>query len=115
MNSIEAALAAIDALMPGEKINYTQIAQDYGVVRSTLTRRHQGVSVSRNTKAENQQVLHPQQEQELLRYVEHLTRQGLPPTRSMIQNFALQIAKKELGEHWVDCYMQRYQVNLISS
>lgn len=40
MEPIEAALAAIESLEPGEKPNYTQIAQTYGVVRSTLTRRH---------------------------------------------------------------------------
>jgi transposase-like protein len=40
MGSIEAALAAIEALQPGEVINYTQIAQKYGVVRTTLSRRH---------------------------------------------------------------------------
>jgi hypothetical protein len=41
MSAIEAALAAIDALELGEKISYTQISNQYGVVRSTLTRRHQ--------------------------------------------------------------------------
>ncbi|KAF2844268.1 hypothetical protein T440DRAFT_525826 [Plenodomus tracheiphilus IPT5] len=43
--------------------------------------------------------LHVQQEQELPRYIERLTRQGIPPTRSIIQNFASQIAKKELRKH----------------
>jgi transposase-like protein len=57
MEPIEAALAAIESLEPGEKPNYTQIARDYGVVRSTLTRRHQRVSASRDTKAQNQQAI----------------------------------------------------------
>ena len=73
MESIEAALAITESLKPGDKPNYTQIAQDYGVVRSTLTRRHQRVSALRNTKAQNQQALHPQQEQELLQYIKRLT------------------------------------------
>ncbi|KAF2843860.1 hypothetical protein T440DRAFT_411275, partial [Plenodomus tracheiphilus IPT5] len=115
MDPIKAALTAIESLQPGEKVNYTKIAEIYGVERRTLARRHQGISTSRHDKAQNQQSLHVQQEQELLRYIERLTRQGLPPTRSMIQNFASQIAKKELGKHWVDRYIQRYQVNLISS
>lgn len=113
MSSIEAALAAIDALKPREKLNYKKIADKYGCNRTTLARRHQGVSASRNTKAENQQALHPRQEQELLRYIEHLTRQGLPPTRAMIRRFASEIAKKELGKNWVDRYIQRYEVKLI--
>jgi hypothetical protein len=32
MSSIQAALAAIASLGPGEEINYTQIAKTYGVV-----------------------------------------------------------------------------------
>ena len=89
MSSIQAALAAIASLDPGEEINYTQIAKTYGVVRSTLTQRHQGISSPRATRYENQQALHLQQELELLRYIERLTKRGLPPTRAMIRNFAL--------------------------
>jgi hypothetical protein len=113
MSSIEAALAAIEALEPGEKLVYTQIAAQYGVNRRTLARRHQRVVSSRSIKAQNQQALYPQQEQELLRYIKHLTRQGLPPTRPMIRRFALSIARKELGVHWVDRFVERHQVELI--
>jgi hypothetical protein len=74
MSSIEAALAAIKALEPGEKLVYTKIAEKFGVDRSTLARRHQRVASSRSVKAQNQQALHPQEEQELLRYIERLTR-----------------------------------------
>jgi phage protein D len=112
MGSIEAALAALESLKPGDKINYTQSAAKYSVERTMLVRRHQGVSTSRATQAENQRALHPHQEQELLQYIERLTRQGLPPTRSMIRNFGSQIAKKELGIHWVDRYIQHYRVDL---
>ena len=93
MSPIEAALAAIEALEPGEKLVYAEIARKYGVLTSTLSQRHRGVSSSRATKAQNQQALHPQQELELLRYIEHLTRQGLPRTRPMIRRFASDIAK----------------------
>jgi hypothetical protein len=40
MSSIEAALAAIESLKPGEKLIYTQIAAQYSVDRRTLARRH---------------------------------------------------------------------------
>jgi hypothetical protein len=114
MSPIEAALAAIEALEPGEKLVYTHIAAEYGVDRRTLARRHQGATVSRDTQAQNLQALHPQQEQELVRYIERLTRQGLPPTRPMIRRFASDITKKELGKGWVDRFIQRYQVDLVS-
>jgi hypothetical protein len=105
MSLIEAALAAIKALEPGEPLVCTHIAATYGVDRRTLARRHQRVVSSRSIKAQNQQALHPQQELELLRYIERLTRQDLPPTRPMIQRFGSEIAKKELGVHWVDRFV----------
>jgi hypothetical protein len=114
MDPIEAALAAIESLEPGEKLVYAQIAKKYGVEPTTLARRHKGASTSRNTKAQNQQALHPQQEAELVRHIERLNRQGLPPTRAMIRNFASQIAQRELGEHWVDRFVQRHPDELIS-
>jgi hypothetical protein len=114
MSSIEAALAAIESLEPGEQFSYRKVAVEYHCNRTTLARRHQGLASSRSTMAENQQALHPQQELELLRYIERLTRQGLPPTRPMIRRFASDIAKRELGKGWVDRFIARYKVDLIS-
>jgi hypothetical protein len=37
MEPIEAALAAVEMFEPGEIPTHTRVAQDYGVVRSTLT------------------------------------------------------------------------------
>ena len=45
MEPIDAALAAIQALGPGEKLVYSQIAKRYGVERTTLARWHQGLSI----------------------------------------------------------------------
>jgi hypothetical protein len=114
MSSIEAAIAAIESLEPGEKFSYRQIAQQYRCSRVALAKRHQGLATSRATQAQNQQSLPPQQEQELIRYIKRLTEQGLPPTQAMIQNFASQIAHRELGVHWVDCFVKQYPEQLIS-
>ena len=114
MGSIEAALAAIDSLEPGESINYTKIASNYQVDRSTLARRHQAISTPRIVKAINQRKLSPQQEQELIRYIEKLTQRGLPPTRPMIQNFAACIAKTSVSKAWVTRFINRNSTHLIS-
>jgi hypothetical protein len=114
MTPIEAALAAIKLLGPTEKISYRQIARDYGCSPAMLARRHQHVMGSCSTKAENQQTFHPQQELELLGYIERLMAQDLPPTQAMMRNLALQIAQREVGVHWVDCYVQQHQDKLIS-
>ncbi|KAH8634158.1 pogo transposable [Alternaria alternata] len=99
MSSIEAALAAFESLEPEEPLVYSRIANTYGCSRITLARRHQHLQASRSDAAHNRQAVRPQQEQELLRYIERLTRQGLPPTWSMIRRFASSIAGKELGVH----------------
>ena len=43
MAPIDDALAELELLEPGEEYSYRKIAAKYGVVRSTLTRRHQGL------------------------------------------------------------------------
>ena len=77
MRSIEAAIAAIEALEPGESFTYTEIAAAHGVERVTLSRRHQQSQASRATQAVKQRKLDPQQELELVRYIEGLTKRRL--------------------------------------
>lgn len=67
MDSIEAALAEIESLGPGEKVNYSKIARKYGVDRSTLSRHHRGVQGSREDQYENQRILNDQQAKELIK------------------------------------------------
>jgi hypothetical protein len=114
MGAIEDAIAAIESLEPGEKFSYRRIAATYGCSHSALSKRHQGITGLRSTVAENQQALHPQQEQELLHYIKQLTERGLLPTRAIIQRFGSDIAKRELGKGWVNRYIQRYNVYLVS-
>jgi hypothetical protein len=46
MDPIDAAIAYLESLDPTEKINYTQVAKNYGVNCSTLSKRFCGVQVS---------------------------------------------------------------------
>ncbi|KAJ8118951.1 hypothetical protein OPT61_g161 [Boeremia exigua] len=66
MEPINAALAEIDSLEPGESFTYTGIAKKHGVDRSTLARRHRRVQVPREVSDRNQPKLTPQQEEELV-------------------------------------------------
>jgi hypothetical protein len=112
--SIDAALEELAALEPGQTFSYSAIAKEYGVVRSTLTRRHKAMSTSINNKNANQQRLTPQQEIELVKYIEELSRRHLPPTREMIQNFASPIAQNPVSESWVTRFINRHSIHLIS-
>jgi hypothetical protein len=113
MDPIEAAIAAIELREPGKPFSYRKIAKEFGVVVSTLTRRHQRVTQSRADGNANQRNLSQQQEAELLRYITRLTERGLPPTRQMIQSFASCIAKKEVSISWVDRFIKRNSESLL--
>jgi hypothetical protein len=115
MDPINAAVAAIDSLKPGEDFTYAGIAKIRGVERSTLSRRHRRVTRAREVTSQNRQKLNQQQERELLRYIERLTERGLPPTRQMIGNFAACIAKEDVSMSWVDRFVKRYPEALIRS
>ncbi|KAF2677753.1 hypothetical protein K458DRAFT_465835 [Lentithecium fluviatile CBS 122367] len=114
MAAIDAALAAIDSLKRGEKVNYTHIAAEYGVARSTLSKRHRGVQRSNAERIIKCRNLNISQESALVEYIKALHKRGLPPTRQMVRNFALEIAKKEVGKCWVDRFMGRHKDRLIS-
>ncbi|KAF1936662.1 hypothetical protein EJ02DRAFT_459345, partial [Clathrospora elynae] len=98
MSPIEAAVAAIELLEPGEPFTCTAIAHAHGVNRVTLAQRHKHSQVSSEARAIKQQKLDPQQELELVQYIEGLKRRALPPTREMIKIFASQVAKEPVGE-----------------
>lgn len=67
----------------------------------------------REAKELDQKKFTPQQEDELVLYMEDLTRRGLPPTRNMVRNFASTIAHERVSESWVTRFYYRYEHNLI--
>ena len=111
MNPIQEAIAEIESRDPGEQFSYQQIAKKYGVNRVTLMRRHKHETEDYGVR---NQSLHPEREAELVRYIETLTERRLPPTRTMIQQFASQLAGKPVSESWVDRYLRRHPNHLIS-
>jgi len=114
MGDLEAALAALASLKTGEKINYTKTAKEYGVSRSTLSKRHRGVQGTYAEKHENQRLLSSTQEAELVKYIDNLCTRGLPPSREMIRNFASEIAEREAGKSWVTRFISHQSIDLVS-
>ena len=111
MDLIEAAIAAIDTRGPSEGFSYTKIAEEFGVVRSTLIRRHKGQTQPRTLA---HKILYPQQEKELIEYIQGLTARRIPPTREIIKNFASTIAGKGVSNTWVSSFLNRNSNHLIS-
>ena len=111
MDPIQAAIEAIESRDPGEDFSYNQVAKEFGVVRSTLIRRHKGQT---QPYAISHAILHPQQEMELVQYIQGLTERRTPPTRAMIRNFATTIAKRSVSESWVTQFLNRHTNHLTS-
>ena len=114
MEPIDAAIDFLKSLDLGEDINYSQIAKKYGVNRSTLSRRWRGIQGPMQSKIEKTRLLNNTQEIKLIKYIETLTNRGLPPTREIIRNFASEIAAKEPEKNWVNRFIKRHEVELIS-
>ena len=60
------------------------------------------------------QLLDCAQEKELVLYIDGLYIRGLPPSRAMIRNFASEIAGRQAGLNWVDRFVARHEIDLLS-
>jgi hypothetical protein len=100
-------IAAIERLGHGEHFSYRKVAEQFNIQHSTLRRRYQGLCAPRAGEAQNRQKLSPQQELQLVRYIEDLTERELPPTRAMIRNFGGDIAGMACSDAWVSRFLRR--------
>jgi hypothetical protein len=114
MEAIDKAIADLEAHRPVVKGQLKKTAEKYGVNRSTLGRRWRGRTGSRKEGYDRQRKLHPQQELELVKYIEELGVNGLAPTREMVRNFASNIAQKYVGECWVSQFLTTHRIDLTS-
>jgi hypothetical protein len=79
-----------------------------------LARRHQGHTNSNAGEAQQRAHLNPQQERELVIYVQGLTERGLPPNRTLVKNMAFEVAKTKVSERWVLRFLTRNSAHLSS-
>jgi hypothetical protein len=103
--TIEEVLAELHALNSNEDICYAEIAKRPSVARSTLSRKHRGISWSRAEAGLARCNLQPEQEAELVKYTEDLTDRKLPPAREMVQIYASDIAGHPVSESWVTRFL----------
>ena len=58
---------------------------------------------------QSRQLLNPQQEKDLVEYINQLTEKGIPPTPSMVRNFAQDICGKRPGKNWSQGFCIRHK------
>jgi hypothetical protein len=98
----------------GEQLSYTKVAEKHGVPRCTLARRCKGSQVLMEAHNLNKQKLSPQQELELVDYIEGLLKRGLPPTREITRVFASEIGNCHIRNGWVGRFLGRNKHHLTS-
>jgi hypothetical protein len=77
MLPIDKAIEDLKLHKPGEQRSLKEISEKYGVDRSTLGRRAKGLTSSKTDGYAKQQNLSPQQELELVSYIEDRPRRAL--------------------------------------
>jgi len=103
--SIEAALADL-ALQ--DSPNYTATAKKFNINRTTLSRRHRGITTSVKESKQTTSILSNQQEKKLIRYINKLTERGIPFPNAMIRGFAYNISGKQPGKNWSYEFVRRH-------
>jgi hypothetical protein len=68
MDPIQEAIEYIESREAGDKFSYCQVAQIFGVALTALSRKHRGARVTQ--AAEDRRNLNPQQEDELIGFIE---------------------------------------------
>ncbi|KAF1964240.1 hypothetical protein BU23DRAFT_633012, partial [Bimuria novae-zelandiae CBS 107.79] len=94
---IQETFEFLESREAGDKVSNREVGKRFSINRTTLSWRHQ-----------DKQLLSPQQELELVRYIEGLTRRGLPSTHEMVGNFASAVAKWEVSESWITRFLRRH-------
>ena len=109
---MENAINALDTqLIP----NYTQVGLKFGIDRTTLMRRHKGITTSR---AEATSIYHKlltdTQEEVLIDRINKLTVRGLAPTTHIVRNLAEEIIGRDVNKNWTSHFVKRYSGRLKS-
>ena len=105
--------AALENLTLQDVPNFKRTARIYGTVESTLRRRYKRQTVSKQkTNSMYKQRLTDAQENSLIRQINVLTDREIPPTPSMIKNFAEEMLKDSMKKNWTNEFVRRYNDQL---
>jgi len=84
VDPIQKAIENLELRGEGATFSHREVAKRWGCDRTTLSRRHQMKTRPNAERSRDRMLLTPQQELELVVYIEKCARRGLPPTREMI-------------------------------
>ena len=109
--------SALEGLADGTYSSFSQASSATKTSRTTVTRRYKG-GLSRREAQVHRQLLSPEEEQALAKWVGHLSCTGHPVHHSFIRELADEIRKprlelegsvpQQLGQHWVSRFLARH-------
>ena len=96
----QAIKKAIDALNAQLIPNYSQVAKDFGIKRTTLIRRYKGIYTSRKEVTSlYYKLLTNTQEEVLINQINKLIVRGLPLTSQIIKNLVEEIIRGNVNKN----------------
>ena len=111
----EAIQEAIDDLESQTTPNISATAKNYGVDRSTLSRRYNSKTVSGTQfRSKSLQLLTNAQEEVLVEHINKLSIRGMHPTPQILENLITEIVGHPIGERWVERFCKRHRTQLKS-
>ena len=113
MAAIDEALEDLESREYSGRIPYARVARKYGVVASTLRRRHLAETEPRSVKNSKQQLLTPEQEYELVRWINKETQGHQPPGQLLVADKASSLAGRRVGVGWVYRFHHRHEDALV--
>ena len=108
---IEAALAA---LRVAKQPNISEVAREFNIERTKLSRLYNGRIRTMEDYQANRQLLNPKHDQRLLQLVKNLTADGFPPTPKMVRQFAKNLCGNLPGKNWAQRWLARHDDELQS-
>ena len=112
VNNANMALAIAEcnsSLVP----NYTEIAKKYGLIDTTLARRHKGETTSYDeSRSEHQRLLTNAQEALLIEHIKKLADRSILLAPRIIRNLVVELTKHDVGQNWVQRFEMRHEDEL---
>jgi hypothetical protein len=108
MAAIDKAIELLNSREFSGKIPYQAVARKYGVVDTTLRRRHRAETQPREISYMRKQLLTPEQEVELIGWINQETKGKQPPSQLLVAEKAGLLAGKPVGHNWVYRFLQRH-------
>ena len=106
---------ALESCNKSLKPNYSAVAREFNLERTTLAKRHKGQTVSRaHANSIYRQLLTTAQEEQLVKQINKLTVRQMPPTVQMVKNMAEEIIQGPVNKNWTSRFVKCYQSRLKS-